>query len=91
MVDGLLFYLFVGEMKLDDILSDIRMESYQVLFDYYYLKDCVMLLVFFVVMWYVGLWEVIFYVFVCKNYGCIYFIVGCDYVGVGSYYGMYDV
>lgn len=61
------------------------------LFDYYYLKDCVFFGVFLVVMWYVGLREVIFYVFVCKNYGCMYFIVGCDYVGVGDYYGIYEV
>lgn len=45
----------------------------------------------FLVMCYVGLWEVIFYVLVWKNYGCIYFIVGWDYVGVGDYYGIYDV
>lgn len=90
-VDGLFLNLFVGEIKLDDILVDICMESYEVFLENYYFSDCVVLVVFFVVMCYVGFREVIFYVMVWKNFGCIYFIVGCDYVGVGDYYGIYDV
>lgn len=49
------------------------------------------------VMWMVGLCEVVWYGLICKNYGCIYFIVGCDYVGSGKnlvgedFYGFYDV
>lgn len=67
------------------------MESYEVILKNYYFEDRVCLVIYFVVMCYVGLCEVIFYVIVCKNYGCIYFIVGRDYVGVGDYYGIYEV
>lgn len=59
--------------------------------DNYFFKEWVILGINFFVMCYVGFWEVIFYVLICKNYGCIYFIVGWDYVGVGDYYGIYDV
>lgn len=90
-VDGLFLNLLVGEIKVDDILVDVWMESYKMILKYYYLEDCVWLVIYLVVMWYVGFKEVILYVIVCKNYGCIDFIVGCDYVGVGDYYGIYEV
>lgn len=49
------------------------------------------------VMCMVGLCEVVWYGIICKNYGCIYIIIGCDYVGFGKnlvgedFYGLYDV
>lgn len=81
----------VGVIKLDDIFVDVRMCCYEIMLEKYFFENCVMMVINFLVMCYVGLWEVIFYVLVWKNYGCIYFIVGWDYVGVGDYYGIYDV
>jgi sulfate adenylyltransferase len=89
-VDGLFINPLIGRKKAGDFKDVVIIESYEALFQNYFLDNSAVLVTLEMEMRYAGPKEAIHHAIVRKNYGCSHFIVGRDHAGVGDYYGPFE-
>ena len=82
--DGLFIQPVIGPKKAGDFLSDVILESYDILIENY-MKGA-LLASFSTYSRYSGPREAVFTALCRKNYGCTHFIIGRDHTGVGNFY-----
>jgi len=88
--DGLFINPLIGKKKSGDFTDEVIIDTYQVLFDNYYLPNSATLATLEMEMRYAGPREAILHAIARKNFGCTHFVVGRDHAGVGDYYGPYE-
>jgi sulfate adenylyltransferase len=89
-VDGLFINPLIGTKKTGDFIDEVIIESYEALFENYFLKNSATLVTLEMEMRYAGPKEAIHHAIIRKNYGCTHFIVGRDHAGVGDYYKPFE-
>lgn len=89
-VDGLFINPLIGKKKKGDFTDEVIIDSYEALFQNYFLKNSATLVTLEMEMDYAGPREAIHHAIIRKNYGCTHFIVGRDHAGVGDYYGPFE-
>ena len=87
--DGLFINPVIGKKKKGDFRDEVILGSYEVLVNFYFPRERVLLGALRTEMRYAGPKEAIFHAIIRKNYGCTHFVVGRDHAGVGQYYDPY--
>jgi len=89
-VDGLFINPLIGKKKSGDFTDEVIIQSYEALFQNYFLRNSATLVTLEMEMHYAGPREAIHHAIIRKNYGCTHFIVGRDHAGVADFYEPFE-